>query len=71
EIERRNSERCADLDNPASICRAAKLIAKFRFVTIKGDKLVAPKIPYLTLGRGFLGSLGVVAPQQCNLFVTS
>jgi hypothetical protein len=55
------------------VMHAAKLIAKFRLVAVKRDKLVAPKGFNLVL-RGymrFLSPLSVVASHRGNLLVAS
>jgi hypothetical protein len=73
EVERRNTVGRAYLDNSARIVCAAKLIAKFRLVAVKRDKLVAPKGLNLVL-RGytrFLSPLSVVASHRSNLLVAS
>src|SRR5216683_6123960 len=49
EIEGREPVGCADLDDPARIICAAKLVAELRLVTIERDKLVAEKGPGLLL----------------------
>src|SRR5207249_7117857 len=73
EIERRDPVGRASFDNPARIVGAAKLIAEFRLVTVKRDKLVAAKGPYLFLcGRmRVLGALRLVASHRGNLCVAS
>src|SRR5258708_36470788 len=73
EIERRNPVGRADLDNPARIVRAAKLMAEFRLGAVKRDKLIAAKCLDLVLCRrtSLHGLLSVVAFHGCNLLVAS
>src|SRR4030081_3555819 len=73
EIERRNPVGCADLDNPARIICAAKLVAEFRLVAIERDKLVAEKGPgLLRRGRRRLSDpAGVEASHRRGLLVAS
>src|SRR5581483_5522522 len=51
EIKRRDTERRADLHDPARIGRAAKLIAELRLVAVERDELVAEKSLELAFRR--------------------
>src|SRR5882672_2838142 len=73
EIERRDRVGCADLDDPARIICAAKLVAELRLVTIERDKLVAEKGPGLLRRRRLRlpGPTGIEAPHRRGLLVAS
>src|SRR5262245_23381742 len=63
-IECRDSERCSGFDNTTGTVRAAKLIAEFCFLAVKGNKLVAQKGLDLRTSRwrDLLAPFGVVVP---------
>jgi hypothetical protein len=58
QIERRNSEGCADLDDVARIGGTAKLIAKLGLVAVERVEFVAQKLPAPSGLRGGAKSAG-------------